>query len=167
MKLGVTTSLIDSKERFKKKCFRARSWRAVHWHLQLMYEQLYAEEHFDIQNVGVICSLLPKFSCICNLICILLTAHPPYSKFLKKFGCYYFIQSRIWNFFLLVPEILEHLLYTTNLCPSRPELEAGEIVPIARTSCFLAEALVYEILLAQNQRILQNDIKINFRDPQT
>lgn len=93
--------------------------------------KLYAEKHCDMQNVGVIHSLLPKFPCICNPISILLTAQLLYSKFFEEIWMLLFhsqqkklgwFSSLMWNFLLLVPEILECLIYTTNLCPFRLEL---------------------------------------------
>lgn len=46
-----------------------------------MYEQLYAENHFDVQNVGVMRSLLLKSSGICSPICMMLIAQLSYSNF--------------------------------------------------------------------------------------
>lgn len=111
------------------------------------------------QNIGVICNLLlnlqtPLYSTsvfrIFQQSCELL--------FHWKQKKLFFSPHWYEIFILFVPEILEYLLCTTNLCPFRLELEAAD------TSCFLLEALEYEILLAQNQCIWKNGLKIKFRD---
>lgn len=91
MKMWVITSVIDSKERFKKECFRPWSLRAVHWHLPLMFAQLYTKKplwHTERRSNA-------QFFCACAIpfvFCSLLSFH--ILIFLEKFECYYLIHSR-------------------------------------------------------------------------
>lgn len=139
--------------RFKMERFRAQSLRAVHWHLQLMFEQLDAEKHSDIQNTGVICSLLPNLSCICKPIFYSAYCSASLFNIFEEIWVLLFhseqkklrvFSSLMWNFLLLVPEILVCLL--CNIF--RLDLEAVAVVPITLRSCLLMVALEYEILLA-------------------